>query len=199
MAVTAGRLSAGTPASAQPASPPTFRSEARYVEVDAVVTDRDGHVVRGLTRDDFQALEAGKPQNISTFLSLDLPVDAPADRAVPAMGPVVADVQSASKRDGKFHRIDVEVTRPGLRVQARRGHVAPSGRAPRVSLGKLGVRAFIDAATVYDAGAHLRRQRFERGVGGGVWFTATVIRLAFDVAHGSNGGTRAQLSSGLAF
>lgn len=68
-----------------------------------------------------------------------------------------------------------------------------------LSLGKLGVRAFIDAATVYDAGAHLRRQRFERGVGGGVWFTATVIRLAFDVAHGSNGGTRAQLSSGLLF
>ena len=30
-------------------------------------------------------------------------------------------------------------------------------------------------------------------------FTATVIRLAFDVAHGSNGGTRAQLSSGLLF
>ena len=47
------------------------------------------------------------------------------------------------------------------------------------SLGKLGVRAFIDAATVYDAGAHLRRQHFERGAGGGVWFTATVIRLAF--------------------
>ena len=68
-----------------------------------------------------------------------------------------------------------------------------------LSLGKLGFRAFIDAATVYDAGAHLRRQRFERGAGGGVWFTATVIRLAFDVAHGSNGGTRAQLSSGLLF
>ena len=68
-----------------------------------------------------------------------------------------------------------------------------------LSLGKLGVRAFIDAATVYDAGAHLRRQHFERGAGGGIWFTATVIRLAFDVAHGSNGGTRAQLSSGLLF
>ncbi len=68
-----------------------------------------------------------------------------------------------------------------------------------LSVGKLGVRAFIDAAAVYDAGEHLRRQQFERGVGGGVWFTATIIRLAFDVAHGSNGGTRAQLSSGLLF
>ncbi|MEQ1727569.1 MAG: hypothetical protein ABL982_04235, partial [Vicinamibacterales bacterium] len=34
---------------------------------------------------------------------------------------------------------------------------------------------------------------------GGVWFTATIIRLAFDVAHGSTGGARAQLSSGLLF
>lgn len=68
-----------------------------------------------------------------------------------------------------------------------------------LSLGKLGVRAFVDAATVYDAGERLRKQHFERGIGGGVWFTATILRLALDVAHGSNGGTRAQLSSGLAF
>ncbi len=68
-----------------------------------------------------------------------------------------------------------------------------------LSVGKVGVRAFIDAATVYDAGAPLRRQHFDRGIGGGVWFTATIIRLAFDVAHGSTGGTRAQLSSGLSF
>ena len=68
-----------------------------------------------------------------------------------------------------------------------------------LSIGKLGVRAFVDAATAYDAGASLRRQHFERGVGGGVWFTATVIRFALDVAHGSSGSTRVQLSSGLLF
>lgn len=68
-----------------------------------------------------------------------------------------------------------------------------------LSIGKLGVRAFIDAATVYDAGQRLVDQPFERGVGGGVWFTATVIRLAFDVAHGSQGQTRVQVTSGLLF
>ena len=68
-----------------------------------------------------------------------------------------------------------------------------------LSIGKLGVRAFVDAATAYDAGASIRRQHFERGVGGGVWFTATVIRFALDVAHGSSGATRVQLSSGLLF
>lgn len=68
-----------------------------------------------------------------------------------------------------------------------------------LEVGKIGVRAFIDAAAVYDAGADLRRQHFERGVGGGVWFTATVIRFAVDVAHGSGGATRVQVSSGLSF
>jgi len=68
-----------------------------------------------------------------------------------------------------------------------------------LSVGKVGVRAFVDAATVYDAGESLRRQHFERSVGGGVWFTATVIRLALDVAHGSSGSTRVQVSSGLLF
>jgi outer membrane protein assembly factor BamA len=68
-----------------------------------------------------------------------------------------------------------------------------------LSVGKVGVRAFVDAASVYDAGQSWRRQRFDRGVGGGVWLTATVIRLALDVAHGTNGSTRVQLSSGLLF
>ncbi len=66
-------------------------------------------------------------------------------------------------------------------------------------LGKLGLRAFVDAATVYDADERMADQHFGRSVGGGVWFYLTVIRLAFDVAHGSIGTTRAQVSTGLLF
>jgi len=56
----------------QQAAPPqrpiaTFRSSVDLVTVNVVVRDRNGDVVRGLTRDDFTVTEDGRPQSISTF------------------------------------------------------------------------------------------------------------------------------------
>jgi outer membrane protein assembly factor BamA len=64
---------------------------------------------------------------------------------------------------------------------------------------KAGVRTFVDAATVYDAGEQLQDQHFEHSVGAGVWLTVTAVRVALDVAHGANGSTRLLLSSALLF
>src|SRR4051794_23229283 len=57
------------PLFAQPAAtiPPTFKSGATLVEVTAVVRDAEGKAAAGLTRDDFQLFDSGKPQPITSF------------------------------------------------------------------------------------------------------------------------------------
>jgi VWFA-related protein len=51
----------------QPSKEGTFRSSTSLVEVDIIVKDKDGRFVSGLTADDFEVLEAGKPQPIQHF------------------------------------------------------------------------------------------------------------------------------------
>jgi outer membrane protein assembly factor BamA len=68
-----------------------------------------------------------------------------------------------------------------------------------LSFGKAGLSAFVDAATVYDKGQRLRKQHFERGVGGGVWLSAAILRMDFYVAHALGGSTRAQFATSFLF
>src|SRR5687767_12098376 len=66
----------------QPDNPPTFKSGVNLVEVDVIVTDRQGRPVRGLRQQDFEVLEDGKSVPIVTFVAVDLP-QAPPDATVP--------------------------------------------------------------------------------------------------------------------
>jgi VWFA-related protein len=63
------------PQSPQP--PVTFKVEVNYVEIDASVTDAQGNFVRNLTRDDFQIVEDGKPQTLTAFSMVDIPITRP--------------------------------------------------------------------------------------------------------------------------
>ena len=54
---------------------PTFRTSAEAVANDVFVTDTDGNPVSGLTVDDFELFENGKPQDITTFRAVDVPVE----------------------------------------------------------------------------------------------------------------------------
>ena len=45
--------------------------EVHVVSVDVIVTDKSGHRVTGLTKDDFELAEDGKPQAITNFYEVD--------------------------------------------------------------------------------------------------------------------------------
>jgi outer membrane protein assembly factor BamA len=64
-----------------------------------------------------------------------------------------------------------------------------------LSIGKVGVSAFVDVAKTYDKGERFGDQKFERGVGGAVWFAAAFLRLNVAVAHGLGGSTRVHIGT----
>lgn len=79
----------------------TFRVEVNFVELDAVVTDGQGNFVRGLTKDDFELFEEGKPQSIAAFTLVDLPArrpDPPLSRATPIQPDVSTNLQEFDGR-----------------------------------------------------------------------------------------------------
>src|SRR6266850_1834038 len=107
VALTAGQQ---PPAQPQPPQqqPPTFRVRVDYVEVDVVVTDRQGNLVRDLKKEDFQVLEDGKNQAINTFTFVDIPVER-ADRPLFAALPIEPDVKTNEKPfDGRVYVMVVD-------------------------------------------------------------------------------------------
>jgi VWFA-related protein len=76
-------------------TPPTFRVDVNYVEIDARPTDAQGRFVADLSQADFQILEDGTPQTIKVFTRVNLPVehqDAPLFKTSP-IDPDVASNQ----------------------------------------------------------------------------------------------------------
>jgi outer membrane protein assembly factor BamA len=68
-----------------------------------------------------------------------------------------------------------------------------------LSVGKVGVTAFADAATVYDAGERLSDQTLRQGYGGSVWLSAAFVRFSVAVAHGRGSSTRVHVGGNVTF
>src|SRR5688572_10818766 len=96
--------SAMMPARAQ--QQPTFQTTVNVVDVDVTVKDAQGNFVTGLTADDFEVLEDGRPQTIQTFSYIELPAQRP-DRFRLSGVPVPADVRS--NRDVESGRVYIIV------------------------------------------------------------------------------------------
>ena len=60
-------IRAQAPRDSQGSPAVTFQVEVDYVDVDVVVTDEQGNFVKGLTRDDFEVHEDGKPLKVDTL------------------------------------------------------------------------------------------------------------------------------------
>jgi VWFA-related protein len=92
------------PPQPDPQMPPiTFRSEVNYVEVDAIVRDAQGNLVRDLRQGEFQVLEDGVPQTVRAFSLIDIPVTL-SERALFLPQDVEPDVRSnADAPEGRLY------------------------------------------------------------------------------------------------
>ena len=118
---------------------PTFRTSAEAVAIDVFVTDADGKPVSGLTADDFELTENNKPQDITTFRAVDVPVEVREEER-PLAEP---DVASNEHTEGRVYVIANAITTPENALKARAflrkfldKHFAPNDIAAVVNLGR---------------------------------------------------------------
>jgi len=81
----------------------TFKVEINYVEVDAVVMDREGRFVADLAREDFEVFEDGKRQSVASFGLIDIPLEKP---DAPLFAPRAAEPDVATNErpfDGRVY------------------------------------------------------------------------------------------------
>lgn len=157
---TSGLGSAQSPGpSPSPTPSVTFPTEIELVTVDAVVLDRNGEPVGGLTAEDFRVEEDGRPQRIVSFEAVILP-------------------ESASALSPGRSRVSTNVAPPGQ--QRRRTfvivfddvHMAPE----RIGIARAAVTEFVRSALRPGDEVTLV------ACSGGVWWTAEMPEGAGDLA-----------------
>jgi VWFA-related protein len=123
------------------AQQPTFRVQIDAIELDAFVTDAQGNPVRGLTVDDFELFEDGKPQVITSFSQVDIPFEARVE-PIDAKGAVDPDVVSNDRSEGRVYLFILDEVAPVDALRSRvflrrflQQHFAANDRAAVVFLG----------------------------------------------------------------
>src|SRR5688572_13832534 len=85
----------------QPSPSATFQVQVDFVDIDAVVTDERGNFVADLTKEDFELLDDGNPQEISAFSLVDIPVPVAGSLSrtpTPALSDVKSNAEPISGR-----------------------------------------------------------------------------------------------------
>lgn len=69
-----------------------------------------------------------------------------------------------------------------------------------LTIGRFGVKAFVDAGAIYGIGERLKDQNLaDRGIGGGVYLHLTAVSVSLDVARSRAGDTRYHFGLGVTF
>jgi VWFA-related protein len=83
--------------SAQTSSEPTLRITVNLIQVDAVVTDKQGRSVPDLNKEDFEVLEDGKPRKVEYLSYIATPVAPAPPRSIAAAAPTAAPSLAAPR------------------------------------------------------------------------------------------------------
>jgi hemolysin activation/secretion protein len=92
--------------------------------------------------------------------------------------------------------------RAGHRADDNAAALSAELRLPLISplgAGRFGAKVFVDSGTTWASGATLRDQRFEHGIGGGVYFGAAALIADADIAWPEHGRPRVHVGLGLGF
>ena len=133
------------------AQPPTFKSGVEYIEVDVVVTNPQGQIVRDLAQRDFEVLEDGKRQELTTFALVDIPIEK-YDRSVTAIQPIETDVTTNEHPEGRIYVLVLD------ELHIASGEAARAKAAAKQFIARLGANDLM--AVVHTAGADTASQEF---------------------------------------
>src|SRR5262245_47858903 len=116
LAMFAGLVGAGSarPQQTPGTSVPTFKAGVDLVTVSVVVKNRDGRPVTGLSRQDFELVDAGRVRNIADFRSEPAPVSLA----------VLLDTSGSMQIDPKWPNAREAITRLAAELQAGRDQIA---------------------------------------------------------------------------
>jgi VWFA-related protein len=138
----------------EPGQPPmTFKVEVNYIEIDATVMDAQGGPVTDLRREDFQLMEDDKPQTVTVFSHVALPVEK-GDPLLSRVAAVDPDVRSNKREfDGRVFVLMLDDLHTSF---SRTGRL----RAAATAFIQRHMGANDMAAVVYTSSANDRAQEF---------------------------------------
>jgi len=111
LAMFAGLVYAGT---TLPQEPPTFKAGVDLVTVSVVVKNREGRPVTGLSRQDFELVDAGRVRSLADFRSEPAPVSLA----------VLLDTSGSMQIDPKWSNAREAITRLAAGLEAGRDQIA---------------------------------------------------------------------------